>query len=773
MKNGAVSFLIKFRYLLCALSLALAVALTMGGQKLVFDSDYKNFFDPDNPQLIAYDNLQAEYTKSDSLVIMIKPAEGDLFTERHLKTIQEITAQMWDAPFSIRVDSLSNYQHSWSEGDDLNVEDLIPLYEPLDTEAIARIKAIALTEKQLVNRAISFDGSATSIVASLDMPEIMPDATPDEIKVQAAARQASFAQISIFGEELIESIKIDHPDLEAHMMGVPVLNYNFNLSSEEDSYSLIPAMYAIILLTLALFLRSFGAIVACMIIIGLSTIASMGAAGWYGYSLNSTTIICPVVILTIAVCDSVHLIVAYMRQLALKLTPVEAMRASLTANLQPSVLTSITTAIGFLTLNFSESPFFRAFGNISAFGVILAMFLSITLMPTLVCLLVRTTRIELKEKSILTAIPDFVVARKKQVFYGSLLVAALLISLVPLNVTNNDPINFFKKGVPYREAAIFSQENLPGIKEIHFSVDCGEPNCVNSPEYLQALDQFSSWYEQQYGVEYVVSYVDIIKRLNRNMHGEDPQAYKLPESRELAAQYQLLYELSLPYGLDLNNTVNLDKSSSRVSVWLHKIRTQELIDSEHAALAWFETNAPQLITRGSSVDMMFAVQNIRDISAMMVGALFAIIGVTLTILIATRSVRHGLLSAVPNAFPAAMALGVWGATIGEVNMAVTIVFSITLGLVVDNTVHFISKYRLSLLRDGNVETAVRYAFDNVGGALIITAAVLTMGFGILALSSFNLNAYMGGLTALTIVIALIFDFMMLPALLLMADKNRN
>jgi len=338
---------------------------------------------------------------------------------------------------------------------------------------------------------------------------------------------------------------------------------------------------------------------------------------------------------------------------------------------------------------------------------------------------------------------------------------------------NNDPIDYFKKGVLYRDAAIFSQENLPGIKEIHFSVDCGEPNCVNSETYLQQLEQFSLWYENQYGVEYVVSYVDIMKRLNRNMHGEAPEAYRLPSSAELAAQYQLLYELSLPYGLDLNNRVNIDKSATRVSVWLHQIKTADLIAAETKAQDWFDQHAPTLKTRGSSVDIMFAVQNERDMSAMVVGAFFALIGVTITILIATRSIRHGLLSVVPNAFPAAMGLGVWGLLIGQVNAAVTIVFSITLGIVVDNTVHFISKYRYSLARNGNVEAAVHYAFNNVGSALIVTAAVLTIGFGVLTYSTFNLNAYMGGLTAITIVIALVFDFMMLPSLLLLVDKDRK
>lgn len=773
MNEAIVNVLVKFRYLFSVLSLLLVVALTLGAQRLVFDSDFKSFFDKDNPQLLAYDNLQAEYTKSDSLIVMIKPLQGDLFNERYLGVVREITEELWNAPFGIRVDSLSNYQHSWGEDDNLTVEDLVPYDDPLSEPSIERIRKIALSEKELVNRFVSRDGRTTLIVASLELPEIVADASPEEKKRQAAARESSFAEISAYGAELNKKLKATYPDLDVHMMGVPLLNHNFNQSATQDALTLIPGMYLIILIILGLFLRSFGAVICCMVIILLSTTGAMGWAGWFGYSLNSVTVICPIIILTIAVCDSVHLIVSYMRNLALKLPPAEAMRECLAINLLPIVLTSVTTAIGFLTLNFSESPFFRAFGNISAFGVMLALVLTLITMPTLVCLMVRKVRVDLKERSLLTMIPDYVIANKKRVFFGSLVVAAALIACVPLNVTNNDPINFFKPGTPYRDAAIFSQKNLPGIKEIHFSVSCGDSACVNDPDYLQKLEQFTTWFEQQPGVEYVASYADIVKRLNRNMHGEDPGWYRIPDTQALAAQYQLLYEFSLPYGLDLNNTVNFDKSATRVSVWLRQVKTKELITTEQRALAWFDSNAPELKTHGSSVDMMFAVQNIRDISEMTLGAVFAIIGVTITILLATRSVRHGLLSVVPNAFPAAMGLGIWGLVIGEVNMAVTIVFSITLGLVVDNTVHFISKYRYSLNRDGNVEQAIRYAFDNVGAALIITAAVLTLGFGMLGLSSFNMNAYMGGLTALTIVIALVFDFLMLPALLLLVDKNRT
>jgi predicted RND superfamily exporter protein len=497
----------------------------------------------------------------------------------------------------------------------------------------------------------------------------------------------------------------------------------------------------------------------------------MGFAGWAGYALNSVTVVAPIIILTIAVCDSVHILAIYQRHLAMGEDYLHALKESLIVNLQPVILTSITTAVGFLTLNFSESPLIRSLGNIAAFGVMFAMVISLILLPALVSLLVRKAKPLPVRDNLVSGFADFVVAHKVRVFWSSLAVAVALISLMPLNYTNNDVINYFKKSVPYRKAAIFAEENLPAIKDIHFSLNCGAPQCINDPEYLAKLARFEEWLEAQPGVVYVGSYSNVIKRLNRNMHGDDPAWYELPGSRELASQYQLLYEMSLPYGLDLNNLVNFDKSATRVSVWMTKVITWEIAHLEERAEDWFDKNAPELKGRGSSVDMMFSVQNIRDIASMSWGAVFAMLGVTLTILVATRSVRHGLLSVVPNAFPAAMALGLWGLFVGEVNSAVTIVFSITLGLVVDNTVHFISKYRRGLSKGLDTEGAIHYAFSTVGTALVITAVVLTAGFGFLNFSSFNFNAYMGSLTAMTVVIALVFDFLMLPALLLLFDKH--
>ncbi|NNC54343.1 MAG: MMPL family transporter [Pseudomonadales bacterium] len=236
----------------------------------------------------------------------------------------------------------------------------------------------------------------------------------------------------------------------------------------------------------------------------------------------------------------------------------------------------------------------------------------------------------------------------------------------------------------------------------------------------------------------------------------------------------LLYELSLPYGLDITNQVNFDKSAIRITAMLRKSDAQEFIDFEKSAHRWLQANHPNLASHGSSVWMMFNKLGMNNIHSMISGSLLAIIGVTLTICIALRSLRYGLLSLVPNAFPAAIALGIWGISVGYVNMAVASIFSITLGIIVDDSVHFISKYRRAREQKGyDAEQAVHYAFNTVGAALVVTTIVLGIGFSLLASSSFNLNGHIGAMTAMTVVIALVFDFLVLPPLLLAMESRSS
>ncbi|MEF1172578.1 efflux RND transporter permease subunit, partial [Vibrio sinaloensis] len=269
--------------------------------------------------------------------------------------------------------------------------------------------------------------------------------------------------------------------------------------------------------------------------------------------------------------------------------------------------------------------------------------------------------------------------------------------------------------------------------------------------------------------DHVATLSDVYKRLNKNMHGDEESYYALPLDRELAAQYLLLYEMSLPYGLDLNNQVNVDKSSIRMVLTVDNIGSVELVELENRIYAWFAQHAPQYEVVASSPSLMFAHIGETNMASMLSTLPVTLILISALMIFALRSLRLGLISVVPNMAPAIIGFGLWALISGEINLGLSVVVTLTLGIVVDDSVHFLSKYQRARLQGQSAEQAVRYAFHTVGRALWITTVVLVAGFAVLAMSSFRLNADMGLLSALVIFIALIVDFIFLPALLMQFD----
>lgn len=775
MEKATIEVLIRFRYLFALLSILATALLTLGAKNLYFESDYKIFFQPNESHLVAHEKTQETYTKTDNIALMLRPESASVFDQRILTMIYEITEQAWQTPYVMRVDSITNFQHTSADGDDLLVEDLVLELNGLTPEKIASVKAVALAERALVNRLISPDGRTSAINITLALPaEVELDADLETQAKQRKLRDASHPEVVAFGRDLVKQFQKRYPDVEMHLGGVSVITNSMTESSQKDFRVLIPAMYLLILLAVAIFLRSVGCVVSSLLVIVCATLASFGAGGWFGFPINIVNITTPIIVLTIAVCDAVHLLSVYLQGLSRKLSPKEAMSESLRLNLQPIILTSVTTAVGFLTLNFSVSPPFAQLGNMTAVGVIWAMVLTFTLLPAVTMLLVRKRKALAVERDYFTNFASFVIRYRGRVLLSSALVAFGLMSFIPLNVLDDDPIGYFKPGVPFRDASEFNIKYLPALKDVTFSVECGEASCISNPIFLKTLDSFVEFLEKQSGVTHVASYIDVIKRLNRSMNQDNAAFYQIPDRADLAAQYSLMYEMSLPYGLDLNNQLNLDKSSTKVHIYTNNITNKQLVDLSEIGHEWLLKNHDQKAAPASSVSLMFAHIGQKNIRSMLVGGVFAIFGVTLTILIALRSFRYALISLIPNSFPAFMGFGVWGVMVGQVNMAVAMVFSISLGILVDDTVHFITKYRRGRLVKGfTPEQSIHYAFANVGPALVVTTIVLAMGFGLLSTSDFNLNAMAGALTSITIIIALIFDFLILPPILLMFDKDEK
>jgi len=317
--------------------------------------------------------------------------------------------------------------------------------------------------------------------------------------------------------------------------------------------------------------------------------------------------------------------------------------------------------------------------------------------------------------------------------------------------------------------------NLTGIYLVEYSLDAGGPGNIYDPKFLVKMEEFIAWYRQQPEVLHVNSILDIIKRLNKNMHGDDKNFYTIPESRELAAQYILMYELSLPYGLDLTSQINLDKSATRITVTLKGLKSSQMLALESRAQAWLDehTKGSMMQTKGAAgAGLMFAHVGVENGKSMLIGNVWQCLIISAMLIIAIRSFKIGWVGIIPNMAPILMAYGVWGLIDGEINMAMSMVANISMGIVVDDTIHFMNQY-MHGRRDLNMEPdeAIGYAFNFAGIPMWISTFTLVAGFSVLTLSHFAMNSDLGKLTAITIFFAAFTEAFMLPGLLLLIDRK--
>ena len=754
---------IRWRWPVLLTSIVLIAAAGMGAARLKFIDEYRVFFGPDNPQLLAFDAVENIYTKNDNLFFLIEPPadHGDAFSAETLSIVEYLTDEAWRIPFAIRVDSVSNFQYSWAEGDDLIVEDLVVGAEAKTPAELARTRDISLDEPMLRNRLVPPATDVIGMSVTLQLPRLEMDETSRSV---ARAR------------ELAAEIEQAHPGYRIRLTGMAMLNNAFQESAMRDMSTLVPFMYVVITLTLVLLLRSFTGTVSTLTVVGMSVVGALGLAGWAGLNLTPPSTASITMIMTLAVADSIHVLVAMLKEMRHGREKREAIVESLRVNTQPVFLTSLTTVIGFLSMNFSEVPPLNDLGNISATGVGLAWVLSMTMLPALVAILPVTVRLRAANHvSPMDRLGDFVVARRSPLLWGTGVVALALTAMLPLNSLNDQFVKYFDESMAFRQDSDFATERLSGLYQIDFSLAAEESGGISEPAYLETVDRFAEWYRAQPGVVHVATISDMFRRLNKNMHADDPSYYTLPGERDLAAQYLLLYEMSLPYGLDLNNQINVDKSATRFSVTLENITSRELLGLVEEGEEWLGDNAPpSMSTVGVGPGVMFSYISARNIRSMLVGTLVAIALIGVTMMVMLRSLRYGVISFVPNMLPALMAFGLWGLLVGEINLGLSIVTGMCLGIIVDDSVHFLSKY-LRARREQNLdaEDAVRYAFSTVGAALIVTSIVLAAGFTILAQSTFGFNGGMGKLSAIIIALALAADLLLLPPLLMFLDRNHK
>ena len=727
---------------------------------LDFATNYRVFFSGQNPDLVSFEEFQKTYTKNDNFLFVIQAKDKTGFDGRLSEIAERITAEAWKIPYAIRVDSVPNFQHTWANGDDLTVEDLISNGRQLAPAILAEKIQIALSEPLLSNFLISKNAATTGINVILQYPE------KDLAEVPAAAAYA---------RQIVSGIERDYPDIRIALSGTSMMNNAFAEAAIKDMATLMPLMYLVLLLVALLSLRSAGATLATLVVIILSTMVAIGCAGMMGILLTPVSLMAPTIVLTLAIADSIHILISMRELMRSGIEKDQALIEAVRINFLAVSITSITTIVGFLALNFSDSPPFNHLGNMTAAGIAAAWLLSLCMLPALISLLPMRVKTAggPHEHNVFSTLADFVIARPVKVLWVSGSLAAGLSILAFTNQLNDVWTKYFDESIQFRADTDFAIQHLGAFYPIEFSIPAGRPGGISDPQYLQKLEEFSAWMRQHPSVKHVYSLTDIFKRLNKNMHGDDQSYYRLPEDAQLSMQYLLLYELSLPYGLDLNDRINIDKSASRMTATLGDVDTIQTRRFMTEAQNWLTENTPQYMwAKPTGPTQMFSYIAKRNIESMLRGNAVAVTLIAIILMLSLRSIHLGLVSVIPNAIPVLVTFGIWSLSVGMIGMAAATVTATSLGIVVDDTVHLLTKYLRGRREKGlSTPQAIRFALNTVGKAITINTIILAAGFSILAMSSFKINQESGMLTAMAVAAALLLDFLLLPALLLVFDKK--
>ena len=756
--NAYARVLLRFRWPVVAFATLFTLAMASGARFIGVTNDYRSFFDEDNPQLVALHALEATYAASKFALIAIAPKSGSVFTRETLGAIEELTERAWHTPWSVRVDSLTNYPHSEAFGDDLSVAELVDDAASLGDAGLARIEEVALSSPDIAGRLVSGDGRVGGLLVSFNPPE----------KADAAV-----AEINAHLHSLLDEARARHPDHDYYVTGGVVLSRTFAEATRDELVTLAPIAFVLVVVSAALLLRSISATVALIVVILFVVGTTLGFAGWRGTVFNPGSSGVPIVVMTISLAHCVHVVtgaLAGMRRHGLGRH--DAVAESLRSNAWPIFLASATTAIAFLSLIAADSPPFRTLGVLVAFGVLCAFVYSMTLLPALLSILrVRAPPLRTGGLDLFYRFGAFVVRRRIVLLVSVGIGAFVLATGIPRMDLSDNWTTYFDERYRFRRDTDFVTRNLSGMEALEYSLESGREGGITDPGYLRRVDAFAEWYRAQPEVTHVHAFSDTMKRLNRNMHGDDPAFHRLPDDPALAAQYLLLYELSLPFGSDLNNRIDIARSATRMSVVMRSLTSREQRALDARAQEWLRGNAPGLAGEASGMTTVFAHLSERNIESMLRGTIVAMALISMILVGVFRDLRLGLVSLVPNFLPAVMSFGLWGYMIGRIGLAASVVAAMTFGIIVDDTIHFLCRYRRARLEGRPPAAAVQYTFRSVGRALWTTTIVLALGFLVFASSGFELSWALGLLVTITLVFAILTDFLLLPPLLMAIDRK--
>lgn len=744
------------RYL--AAGLLFVCALLPGMQYLAADFTHTGFFYPDDPKLLAFERFERQFGNDDSLVMVVHSPSG-VFDKDTVELVGELTDAMWLLPDIIRVSSLSNYSWVHAEGDDIMVDPFIPDHEPITQALLDQRRKIALEHENIPYYLISPDANTALIYATL-RPSL--DTQIPLLPIIHAARALKE-----------KSQRTDHT---LYVYGGPAVTGGFEEATQNDLERLIPIVIGLIVLWLGLALRSIRGIFLAFSVVICSLLGAFSVLGWLNFSVTSMTGILPQIIIAIGVADAVHILVVFRQGRDEGLEPLEATRYTLLKNFQPTLLTSLSTSIGFFSFASSNLKSLASLGVVAGVSVLFAwLFTYFVLGPLLILApLPKAKHPEQKTKrynEMAKSFVQFLERFRRPILLFFVVLTALSLFASTKNSVNADPFKYFAPGYPVRDANDFLNRVMGGAGGFNLVVRAGVDEGIKDPAFLSKVDVYQTWVESLPHVTQVVSVLDALKATHRSLHGGDQAYYKVPDSQAAVSQELLLYTMSLPQGMDINHQVTVRNDAMRVVVMWTIFDSESYLRERDVILAKGRELGLDVVAVGKgeiyqSMNSYVVESFIRSIS-------IAMVLVTLLLMVVFRSVRIGLIALIPNCLPLIFGGAFFFLFQKPLDIGTVLVMSVCLGIAVDDTIHILSNYN-RLAREGlSHRDALIELFSHTTPALIVTTLILASGFGTLAFADFIPNMYFGIMTALILSSALITDLLFLPLLLEKMSRHRS
>lgn len=756
-----VSFITNRPWLTLALSIVTIVLLAGGMAKIKPNFTHTAFFKGDDPQLQRFEAFERRFGNDDSVVVIVHSPSG-IFDRESAELLRKLTDRMWRVPEVIRVDSLANFQWVHAEGDDIEIEALLPREGDLSDALLAERKRVALEHEILPGYLVSEDGTSALLYARIK-PGI--DAPPNAQLIAAETIKA------------IDDLK--GGDHEFHVTGGPILNDAFRESSQKDLSVLVPALLLAVAGLLAFTFRRVGGVALAFAVIFPTIILTLAFSGWLGIEMSSVTFALPQVMIAVCVADAVHLLAGFYRARRAGLGRREAAAHTLNKNFVATLLTSLTTGLGFFSFVTANLPPIQGFGILAGIGTFMAWLVTYFLVGPMMVLWPGKEPVsggESKEDELHESTPrsrafiGFIDRHRVALVAGLLLATASSVVLGAKNVVNSNPYEYFRRGLPVREAQEFVLHKLSGIGSFEIVIDAGREDGIKDPAFLSKVESFERQVLEIPGINRAISIVDILRQMNRALSGGDNADYKLPTTTEGVAQELLLYTMGLPQGMDVNDRMTIKNDAMRVTL------VSTITDSTEAIAT---AERVEQIGKGLGLDvrttgkmLLYQGMNGHVVQSFLQSLGLALLLIGITMMVSFKSAKLGLISIITNIVPLVAGGAVLYGVSGQLDIGAVLVSSVCLGIAVDNTIHIISNYNRHIAEGSSGREALERLFAHAGPAMVSTTLILIAGFATLAFGNFMPNVYFGIMTASILGIAMLADFVLLPAILLILVRNK-